>query len=166
MRPTRSSSSATTRRPTSAARAAATGTTPPAPHPGTGPSTTYTRPSSCGPPTTRRRTGEHPERDVSRARGPAAQRVAEGGPAPNWPDAPCRGRAALFFPPQGNAASHAVRQAKTVCAGCKYRQPCLEYALTAQGSPGRWVEGVWGGTTSKQRDEIRKARRDAEREAA
>ncbi|MGH8867099.1 MAG: WhiB family transcriptional regulator [Actinomycetes bacterium] len=41
-------------------------------------------------------------------------------------------------------------QAKRVCAGCPFRRPCLAYALTHSEA------GIWGGTTEKERDELRR----------
>lgn len=37
-------------------------------------------------------------------------------------------------------------------------QACLDYAVTAQGVPGRYVSGVWGGTTEAERLAIRRGR--------
>jgi WhiB family transcriptional regulator, redox-sensing transcriptional regulator len=45
-------------------------------------------------------------------------------------------------------------EAKEVCAGCPVRQPCLEYALV-----NREREGVWGGTTERERRRIVRQRR-------
>lgn len=65
----------------------------------------------------------------------------------------------LFFPGPGNSAREKIRQAKELCASCRFLTPCLEYAMTAQGSPGRWVAGVWGHTTENERAAIRARRR-------
>jgi hypothetical protein len=46
-----------------------------------------------------------------------------------------------------------INSAKQICSECQFIQPCLEYALTAD------VYGVWGGTTEKERKEIRRARK-------
>lgn len=62
----------------------------------------------------------------------------------------------LFFPPQGAAAAPAVRAAKALCARCRFLEPCLRYALHAQGVPGRYVAGVWGGTTEAERLALRR----------
>jgi WhiB family redox-sensing transcriptional regulator len=65
----------------------------------------------------------------------------------------------LFFPSRRGAhTSRALAAAKSLCAGCRYLEPCLDYALYAQGSPGRFVSGVWGGTTEAERLAIRKGR--------
>lgn len=65
--------------------------------------------------------------------------------------AACRGpQAALFFPP-----SHFERkddkearesQAKSICATCAVRRPCLDYALRI-----REPHGIWGGLNEAER---------------
>jgi WhiB family redox-sensing transcriptional regulator len=73
----------------------------------------------------------------------------------------------LFFPRfRGVPAQAAVREAKELCAGCAFRQPCLDYALYAQGAPGRYVAGVWGGTSEGERTAMRRLQRQAERVAS
>ena len=47
----------------------------------------------------------------------------------------------LFFPHKGSAA----REARAVCALCPVQTACLEVACALG------VEGIWGGTTVKQR---------------
>lgn len=64
----------------------------------------------------------------------------------------------LFFPTAGGNARRDVRAAKTICAGCRFLEPCLRYAMTAQGVPGRYVAGVWGGTTEAERVALRRGR--------
>lgn len=65
---------------------------------------------------------------------------------------------ALFFPELGGNARAAIAAAKALCASCPLIQPCLTYALTAQGTPGRHVAGVWGGTTESERTALRRGR--------
>jgi len=71
-----------------------------------------------------------------------------------WQDkAACREIAVeLFFPP----AEQESEVAKSVCAECTVRQPCLEFAL---------VEGerfgIWGGLTSQERRSVAAKRRKA-----
>ncbi|HJR45509.1 MAG TPA: WhiB family transcriptional regulator [Actinomycetota bacterium] len=68
-------------------------------------------------------------------------------------DAACRHIAVeLFFPP----AEQESEVAKSVCAGCTVRQPCLEFAL-AEGE--RF--GIWGGLTSQERRSVAAKRRKA-----
>lgn len=52
----------------------------------------------------------------------------------------------LFFPM--GRPTHAV---KKMCALCPVRGDCLSYALGAE------LEGIWGGTTDRERKEMRDA---------
>jgi len=65
-----------------------------------------------------------------------------------WRWAACQGAdPELFFPvaAQGPAREEIAR-AKAVCAGCRVRRQCLQFALdTSQ------MHGVWGGTTEDER---------------
>jgi WhiB family redox-sensing transcriptional regulator len=67
---------------------------------------------------------------------------------PAWhADAACREHpVSLFFPSSGVSA---VR-AKAICAGCLVRAECLASALDD-----RETSGVWGGTTSRDRQAMR-----------
>ena len=53
----------------------------------------------------------------------------------------------LFFPvgARGPAAGE-VDRAKAVCADCRVRRQCLQYALATH-----QMHGVWGGTTEEER---------------
>ncbi len=53
----------------------------------------------------------------------------------------------LFFPisAKGRAAAEIAR-AKAVCARCRVRSQCLDYALATH-----QVHGIWGGTTEEER---------------
>lgn len=51
-----------------------------------------------------------------------------------------------FFPEKGESA----RAAKRICAGCPVREACLQYALGDN-----ILEGVWGGTTEKDRRQLK-----------
>lgn len=42
--------------------------------------------------------------------------------------------------------------AKRVCSACEWREPCLDYALRVN------VEGVWGGTSPRERRTLRRER--------
>lgn len=46
-----------------------------------------------------------------------------------------------------------VREAKAACGGCPWRRPCLAWALTHE------EVGVWGGTTTNERTELREKHR-------
>lgn len=82
-----------------------------------------------------------------------------------WAEVAWRQRAAckdeptrLFFPDEGEPASPA---AKAICGACPVRVECLEFAMaTGQRA------GVWGGLGSKQRERLRRRRRDEQRQSA
>jgi WhiB family redox-sensing transcriptional regulator len=60
----------------------------------------------------------------------------------------------LFFPISLEGPSRSqVERAKKVCGTCPVREPCLEYALDT-----KQAHGVWGGTDSLQRRELRELR--------
>ena len=56
----------------------------------------------------------------------------------------------IFYPPTDDEAD----AAKTVCVKCPVREPCLEFALRT-----REAEGIWGGTTARERRRILRQRR-------
>jgi WhiB family redox-sensing transcriptional regulator len=59
----------------------------------------------------------------------------------------------LFFPvATGTAAATHVSRALRICAGCRVRQQCLEFAMRTGEA-----HGIWGGTTPD--DRIRERRR-------
>jgi WhiB family redox-sensing transcriptional regulator len=63
----------------------------------------------------------------------------------------CRGLdPAIFYPVSEDDAA----EAKTVCATCPVREPCLEYALMT-----REHDGVWGGATERERRRMIRQRR-------
>lgn len=51
------------------------------------------------------------------------------------------------------ALRETTQQAKIICAGCEYRQKCLEYSLEWE----PW--GIWGGKDEQERAQIRWANR-------
>ena len=66
--------------------------------------------------------------------------------------AACRGiDVEIFFPEREDAD---VEAAKAVCETCPVREACLEHALAH-----REREGVWGGTTERERRRILRQRR-------
>jgi len=74
--------------------------------------------------------------------------------APTWRKrAACKGIDADIFYPATEDESDAA-QAKAVCAECPVRQACLEYALAH-----REHEGIWGGSTERERRRIIRQRR-------
>src|ERR1700727_3078575 len=65
-----------------------------------------------------------------------------------WRSAACREMdPELFFPvgARGPAAGE-IDRAKAVCADCRVRRQCLQYALATH-----QIHGVWGGTTEDER---------------
>ena len=61
----------------------------------------------------------------------------------------------LFFPATGITA----RSARKVCAACRVRAECLEWALSFE--PGEDEHGVFGGLTAPERAVLRRQRRQA-----
>lgn len=53
----------------------------------------------------------------------------------------------LFFPENPIES----QRARKICASCRVRSECLEYALETR------VDGIWGGTTAVQRQKMRGA---------
>lgn len=58
----------------------------------------------------------------------------------------------MFFPEKGYSGE-LVKAAKQVCAGCEFRQPCLEYAVKTR-IEGIALAGIWGGTTVVERRKL------------
>lgn len=71
---------------------------------------------------------------------------------PWWHEyAACRGQGTrTFFTRRGED----TEPAKAICAGCSVREDCLDAALAL--SPSEDSGGVWGGTSSRQRRQLRK----------
>ncbi len=86
--------------------------------------------------------------------------TADGTHAKTWHDlAACRGLSSELFYPQDDDA---IAAAKAVCAACDVSNQCLEHALSV-----REKEGIWGGTTERERRSlIRRRRRAAARQRA
>lgn len=75
-----------------------------------------------------------------------------------WADsAECSGYdPAIWFPPEikqraGQPVPGVPPRAAAICARCPVRRDCLEYALRNR------VLGIWGGTTTHDRDRLRNA---------
>jgi WhiB family redox-sensing transcriptional regulator len=56
-----------------------------------------------------------------------------------------------FFP----AIGESTRPAKLICAGCSVRDACVSYAVANR------EQGVWGGTSDRERSRIRAGITDA-----
>lgn len=68
--------------------------------------------------------------------------------------AACRGIDADIFYPEADDDDGDAEAAKAICAECPVRQACLEHALAH-----REREGIWGGTTERERRRILRQRR-------
>ena len=55
----------------------------------------------------------------------------------------------IFFPDDGNVG--AIRRAKAVCAECPVADECLMYAIETGQS-----DGIWGGTTPRERRKLKR----------
>ena len=72
--------------------------------------------------------------------------------------ASCRGpQATIFFPPshfeRKDEKEARENRAKSICAACPVRKPCLEYALDI-----REPHGIWGGLNEAERKQVLAAR--------
>jgi WhiB family transcriptional regulator, redox-sensing transcriptional regulator len=68
----------------------------------------------------------------------------------------------LFFPISGQSlAERQIARAKTICAGCRVRRECLDFAQSHE-----QTYGIWGGTTAEDRQRDRRRRRRAAAAAA
>jgi len=65
----------------------------------------------------------------------------------------CRGvDPEVFYPVSDD--DDAADEAKSICALCPVREPCLEFALST-----REKNGVWGGLTERERRRVLRRRR-------
>jgi WhiB family redox-sensing transcriptional regulator len=65
----------------------------------------------------------------------------------------CRGvDPEVFYPVSDD--EEAAEEAKSICALCPVREPCLEFALAT-----REKNGVWGGLTERERRRVLRRRR-------
>jgi WhiB family transcriptional regulator, redox-sensing transcriptional regulator len=65
----------------------------------------------------------------------------------------------MFFPTR-HYVSKDIADAKAICRGCFVRPECLEYALETG-----IEEGIWGGTTERERRLLRRKRKAVDRAA-
>ena len=79
---------------------------------------------------------------------------------PDWyDDAACFGAdSELFFPTVGGSRKQ-VAEAVAVCARCPVKDVCFEFAYDLE------LYGIWGGTTTAQRQELRRQQKAAVRAA-
>jgi WhiB family transcriptional regulator, redox-sensing transcriptional regulator len=67
----------------------------------------------------------------------------------------------LFFPiSAAGKGAEQIARARRVCAGCRVRRQCLDFALDAGE-----IEGIWGGTTPDERIRARREKKTARRRA-
>jgi WhiB family redox-sensing transcriptional regulator len=80
-----------------------------------------------------------------------------------WSEAACQSAdTELFFPISELAASDRnIAEAKAICKPCRVRSQCLAHAVEA--GP---VQGIWGGTTEKERRLLHSRKRRSERASA
>lgn len=58
----------------------------------------------------------------------------------------------LFFPiATGGVAAKQATKAQRICAGCRVRQQCLDFAMRTGE-----IHGIWGGTTPEERIRVRR----------
>lgn len=51
-----------------------------------------------------------------------------------------------------------ISPARAVCASCPVRDACLDYALSHPMAAGQPLQGIWAGTSMKDRRKLRRAR--------
>ena len=68
----------------------------------------------------------------------------------NFEGASCWGIETDFFFPDSQGITEENKRAKKICNGCYWKAECLTYALHYK------VVGIWGGTTTTERDTLRK----------
>ena len=59
-----------------------------------------------------------------------------------------------WFPEKGQHAL--AKTAMRICRACPVRAQCLDYALSGADTWGGIATGIWGGTTPRQRDRLRR----------
>jgi WhiB family redox-sensing transcriptional regulator len=76
-------------------------------------------------------------------------------PAPWMTEGACQDEdPELFFPISASEASaDQIRQATSICDGCRVEAECLQYALV-----NRIKHGIWGGRTEQRRQSLIRAR--------
>ena len=70
----------------------------------------------------------------------------------------CQGMTDLFYPPSGD--NEGFDAAKAVCDRCPVRRQCLDFAMRFEET-----EGIWGGTSGRERRELRRSQWAALQEA-
>ncbi len=70
------------------------------------------------------------------------------------PRCACRGVSTELFFPRANTPRGQVERAQGFCFACPLRAECLDYAMSAPS-----IDGIWGGTTTPQRERMRRSAR-------
>ena len=70
-----------------------------------------------------------------------------------FPELPEKEKGERVTGPERRSYNIAVITAKSICKSCAFVQPCLDYALTTS------VVGIWGATTERERNTVRRSRR-------
>ena len=60
----------------------------------------------------------------------------------------------IMFPEKGDTAG--LRRAKAVCKDCPVKRECLDFALTSREGKPFETQGIWGGTSVRERKRIKK----------
>jgi len=106
-------------------------------------------------------TRQQVQRDSWRLKAERAQRAEAAAPPVDhsWRgEAACAGQdpeAWVFDNEDNRVARRKVAAAKLVCAACPAAHFCLVYAM---GQPSTALVGVWGGTTARERQRMRRGR--------
>jgi WhiB family transcriptional regulator, redox-sensing transcriptional regulator len=74
-----------------------------------------------------------------------------------WAEQALRGQADpdAWFPDKGGSTA----LAKRICAACPVRAQCLDYAVSGADTWRGISAGIWGGTTSRERAQLRRQRK-------
>lgn len=72
---------------------------------------------------------------------------------PSWDQAACAGKdTEMFFPEGPKDFAKKIADAKAVCSGCPITAQCFSWAIEND------EEGIWGGTTYRERQLLRRGR--------
>ncbi|MFF0092755.1 WhiB family transcriptional regulator [Streptomyces canus] len=71
-----------------------------------------------------------------------------------WPETPCKERPELFVDSSRTTPlKETTNAAKALCARCPVRQACTDYAIDND-----YRDGIWGGLTVDERDQLARER--------
>jgi WhiB family redox-sensing transcriptional regulator len=120
--------------------------------------TTASQRASLALATRRQKRGEMTRRDGARTEAAVAATLAIAG---RWAEQALCAQADpdTWFPEKGQ--HDLARLATRICAACPVRAECLDYALSGADTWNGITTGIWGGTTPRQRERIRRQREAA-----